>query len=168
MAWVRVLTGLVVAMCLLTGPAGALEDFQVVYEGHEVVGQRLTRQETARQPGVSAPALGAASTAPHAVLMWDPDAPSPANPTCNAWLHWIYVDATGSHLTHGVTVEPYAPPTPPEGTHTYHIALYRQSLLLGSVSPPSGRCGFDVAAFVQQHGLQLVEERTFTVSADGA
>ena len=29
------------------------------------------------------------------IIMYDPDAPSPDDPTCRNWLHWIYINAKG-------------------------------------------------------------------------
>lgn len=76
----------------------------------------------------------------YTVLMTDPDAPSPSELSCKSWLHWIYVDASGSHLTGGKAISAYTPPTPPKGTHTYHVALYKQSKSLAGIEGPGSRC----------------------------
>jgi len=98
--------------------------------------------------------------------MWDPDAPSPEDPKCRSWLHWIYVDAVGKHLTGGSTITAYNGPTPPMGTHNYHIGLYRQTQgSMAGVSSPSSRCKFNPGAFAQEYGLHLVAEVTYKVTA---
>ena len=96
-------------------------------------------------------------------MMYDPDAPSPDSPICKVcrrqdsrtsqrllqltikhsisqdWIHWIYTDASGKHLTGGKQLLPYNGPTPPEGIHNYHISLYSQPAELSNAVAPSSR-----------------------------
>lgn len=58
---------------------------------------------------------------------------------CQDWVHWIYTDANGKHLTGGKQLLPYNGPTPPEGVHTYHVALYSQPAELENAVAPSSR-----------------------------
>lgn len=83
-------------LTLLHSVCHALDDFQVVYSGVIVAGHKLSTLQTREAPSIDAPALATTDKTLHTILMWDPDAPSPTSPTCNAWLHWIVVDATGS------------------------------------------------------------------------
>jgi len=153
----------VTLICITISPVVCLEDFQVLYGPTKCEGQLFTEAETSKKPAISAPS--AASTDTFTVLMWDPDAPSPSNPLCKSWLHWIYVDAVGKHLTGGTDAEAYAGPTPPEGVHTYHVTLYKQMESMAAVQPPSERCHFDPTAFANEHGLQQVSDVTFKVAA---
>eukprot|EP00285_Hemiselmis_virescens_P007025 CAMPEP_0173393492 /NCGR_PEP_ID=MMETSP1356-20130122/22139_1 /TAXON_ID=77927 ORGANISM="Hemiselmis virescens, Strain PCC157" /NCGR_SAMPLE_ID=MMETSP1356 /ASSEMBLY_ACC=CAM_ASM_000847 /LENGTH=157 /DNA_ID=CAMNT_0014351513 /DNA_START=133 /DNA_END=603 /DNA_ORIENTATION=+ len=149
-----------VLLVLLVCSIDCVEEFQVIFSGEAVAGQLMTRKQTAAQPSIAAPSLSATGSDKYTVLMFDPDAPSPESPTCKSWLHWMLVDASGSHLTGGTDVEGYAPPTPPIGVHTYHVALYKQSSgLAGSVSAPSSRCKFSPSGFAADHGLEMVSEK---------
>lgn len=78
--------------------------------------------------------------------MIDPDAPSPSQPKARSWLHWLVVNVpvqrvTSSHdsmrgtgssslqcdADRGETVLPYAPPSPPVGTHRYMFIVCQQT-----------------------------------------
>jgi len=100
--------------------------------------------------------------------MYDPDAPSPDAPICKDWVHWIYTDANGKHLSGGKQLLAYNGPTPPEGTHNYHISLYSQQSELMNAVAPSSRCKFSPAEFASANGLTLVATRTFKVAAGTA
>mmetsp|Transcript_29118 Transcript_29118/g.68124 ORF Transcript_29118/g.68124 Transcript_29118/m.68124 type:complete len:163 (+) Transcript_29118:84-572(+) len=142
------------------------ETFQVVFpSGVAATGQLMTQSETLAKPSVAAPSLSATGSDQYTIMMWDPDAPSPESATCRSWLHWMIVDATGSHLTGGETKVEYAPPTPPIGVHNYHVALYKQTASMSYYRAPASRCQFHPAAFASSHGLEMVAETTFRVSA---
>jgi phosphatidylethanolamine-binding protein (PEBP) family uncharacterized protein len=70
----------------------------------------LTKTESRLQPTVSWD-----SPEPLTLICWDPDA---------SWLHWLVTDARGDPAS-GKTVVPWAPPTPPSGTHRYMFGLFR-------------------------------------------
>jgi hypothetical protein len=70
----------------------------------------LTKAQTRAQPTVSWD-----SSEPLTLICWDPDA---------SWLHWLVTGARGSPAS-GTTVVPWAPPTPPSGTHRYIFGLFR-------------------------------------------
>ncbi|XP_030841258.1 protein MOTHER of FT and TFL1-like [Strongylocentrotus purpuratus] len=103
----------------------------------------------------------------YSVLMIDPDAPSPSNPTAAPWLHWLVVNINGETLRsadHGVgdkTVTEYAPPTPPSGIHRYILLLFRQFGSLRNVPVPSSRAKFDVGAFKTYYDLECVATTSF-------
>jgi phosphatidylethanolamine-binding protein (PEBP) family uncharacterized protein len=83
-------------------------------------------------------------------------------------VHWIYIDAKGKHLTGGTSILAYNGPTPPEGTHNYHISLYQQPAELSDASAPKSRCKFLPANFARDNGLTLVADVTFKVAAGSA
>ena len=115
----------------------------------------------ARCPKIPAPAASGFHL--YTVIMYDPDAPSPDSPICKVcrwqnsrssqrllqltrkysfsqdWVHWIYTDASGKHLTGGKQLLPYNGPTPPEGIHSYHISLYSQPAELSNAVAPNSR-----------------------------
>uniref|UniRef100_A0A453RFW3 Uncharacterized protein n=1 Tax=Aegilops tauschii subsp. strangulata TaxID=200361 RepID=A0A453RFW3_AEGTS len=52
------------------------------------------------------------------LVMTDPDAPSPSEPTMKEWLHWLVVNIPGgSDPSQGEEVVPYMGPKPPLGIH---------------------------------------------------
>jgi protein FLOWERING LOCUS T len=139
---------------------------QVIYGDVLVSGQMLDKDQTSKAPHIAAPS--ASEMHLYTVIMYDPDAPSPSAPICKNWLHWIYTDAVGKHLTGGKQFVKYNGPTPPDGVHTYHIALYSQAAELMNAEPPSARCKFSPSEFAEQNGLTFIAEQTFKVAAGGA
>jgi phosphatidylethanolamine-binding protein (PEBP) family uncharacterized protein len=95
----------------------------------------------------------------YTIVMTDPDAPSPTQPTSREWLHWLVVNLPGDGKESIATVTaitPYAPPSPPKGTHRYVFVLLQQNApISGTLSIPS-RKGFSVRSFAQTHSLQPV------------
>eukprot|EP00057_Strongylocentrotus_purpuratus_P022536 XP_011677010.1 PREDICTED: protein MOTHER of FT and TF 1 [Strongylocentrotus purpuratus] len=125
---------------------------------------------TAHSPGAKRLSLYMKNADPdsfYSVLMIDPDAPSPSNPTAAPWLHWLVVNINGETLRsadHGVgdkTVTEYAPPTPPSGIHRYILLLFRQFGSLRNVPVPSSRAKFDVGAFKTYYDLECVATTSF-------
>lgn len=62
-------------------------------------------------------------------------------------------------------VVPYAPPTPPKGTHRYIFSAFEQpggaSL---SIHAPAARGSFHTQRFAKAHGLELVGATYFTAA----
>ncbi|XP_024532192.1 protein MOTHER of FT and TFL1 homolog 1 isoform X2 [Selaginella moellendorffii] len=53
------------------------------------------------------------------LVMTDPDAPSPAEPSLGEYLHWLVTDIPGgTDPSKGKGVLPYERPKPPAGTHS--------------------------------------------------
>lgn len=92
------------------------------------------------------------------LIMWDPDAPA------KSWLHWLVVNAEEGDVKRGEELMNYAPPTPPSGTHTYHIAMYSQKGPL-QVERPTERGYFHHANFVQEYELIEVAKTSVEVSS---
>ncbi|XP_022139890.1 protein MOTHER of FT and TFL1-like, partial [Momordica charantia] len=64
----------------------------------------------------------------YTLVMVDPDAPSPSEPTFREWLHWIVVDIPeGSDAYKGKEVVQYMGPQPPTGIHRYVLAAFKQN-----------------------------------------
>ncbi|MCL7034343.1 hypothetical protein MKW94_019202 [Papaver nudicaule] len=63
----------------------------------------------------------------YTLVMSDPDAPTPSEPSMKEWLHWVVVDIPeGFDSTRGREVVPYMEPRPPIGIHRYVFTLFRQ------------------------------------------
>ncbi|CAL5052718.1 unnamed protein product [Urochloa decumbens] len=93
------------------------------------------------------------------MLMTDPDAPSPSNPSMREWLHWLVVNIPGGAdpSQQGDVVVPYMCPRPPVGIHRYVVVVFQQKARI--YSPPamtsgtnqSMRVGFRTRAFADRH-----------------
>ncbi|KAJ8320574.1 hypothetical protein KUTeg_002161 [Tegillarca granosa] len=100
----------------------------------------------------------------YTVIMVDPDAPSPDNPTMKYFLHWIVVDIPGKYLRKGCNLEKdgkhghiltlltYVAPRPPFGRHRYQFFLAEQEPYQ-IFQRPARRPKFDLESFLQNHKL---------------
>ena len=105
-------------------------------------------------PAVSWPA----QSNPVTFLCWDPDAPQAS------WLHWMVINCTGVGPESGTTVVPWAPPTPPSGTHRYMFAIFSSP---APIAPPVlGRPNFDPAAFAAKNDLKQLDWVAIKVKAN--
>ncbi|KAK7327983.1 hypothetical protein VNO77_22077 [Canavalia gladiata] len=93
----------------------------------------------------------------YTLVMVDPDAPSPSDPTYREWLRWIVVDIPeGSDATRGRELVMYMGPCPPAGIHRYVFVAFKQtSGPLVGIGPPQGRPNFKTRQFASQHRLGL-------------
>ncbi|XAR68389.1 hypothetical protein NMG60_11003490 [Bertholletia excelsa] len=90
------------------------------------------------------------------LVMTDPDAPSPSEPSMREWVHWIVTDIPGgASPSQGKEVLPYVGPSPPVGIHRYILVLFRQKGPLGQVETPSTRAKFSTRAFARQWDLGM-------------
>ncbi|KAA8519896.1 hypothetical protein F0562_014194 [Nyssa sinensis] len=99
-----------------------------------------------------------ASTNLYTLVMVDPDAPSPSEPTLREWLHWIVVDIPeGSDVTKGKELVAYMGPQPPTGIHRYVFALFKQDgmMVVESRPPDTARGNFSTRQFAACNGLGL-------------
>ncbi|CAM0912094.1 unnamed protein product [Alopecurus aequalis] len=94
------------------------------------------------------------------LVMTDPDAPSPSEPTMKEWLHWLVVNIPGgADPSQGQEVVPYMAPCPPLGIHRYVLVLFQQKARVAA--PASGtdaaavRARFSTRAFAERHDLGL-------------
>ncbi|KAF8411246.1 hypothetical protein HHK36_003793 [Tetracentron sinense] len=99
----------------------------------------------------------------YTLVMTDPDAPSPSEPTLREWLQWIVVDIPeGFDATKGKEVVPYIGPQPPIGIHRYVFALFQQKGPMIELSqPPDARSNFSTRQFAAQNGLGLPVAATY-------
>ncbi|MQL82818.1 hypothetical protein Taro_015297 [Colocasia esculenta] len=101
-------------------------------------------------------AIGGHPTDLYTLVMTDPDAPSPSDPTMREWVHWIVVDIPGgTNPYHGREVLQYMPPRPPVGIHRYVFVLFRQGGPFPQIAPPAQRSNFSTRAFAAQFDLGL-------------
>ncbi|XP_020089057.1 protein MOTHER of FT and TFL1 homolog 1-like [Ananas comosus] len=90
------------------------------------------------------------------VIMTDPDAPSPSEPTMREWIHWMVVNIPGGKdPSQGQEVVEYMGPQPPVGIHRYVLVLFEQKSQLASVASPAARPNFNTRVFAAQHDLGL-------------
>ncbi|MCD7453302.1 hypothetical protein HAX54_020467 [Datura stramonium] len=93
----------------------------------------------------------------YTLVMADPDAPSPSEPTFREWLHWIVTDIPeGGDASEGREVVEYMGPKPPAGKHRYVFTLFRQTEAEQVPhKPPEGRSNFKTRQFASDNGLGL-------------
>ncbi|MCO5552780.1 hypothetical protein L7F22_006297 [Adiantum nelumboides] len=162
---------------VVSGLAPELVDLRVLYKEVEVVnGVALRKAQTQIKFHVElhGPSAGSAHDL-YALLMVDPDAPSPTKPSFRNFLHWLVVNVPGSVAPSqemwqlGQELVPYMGPAPPEGDHRYVFLLFKQSygdLKVEGLSKDN-RKSFDVEAFVKAHKLgHAVGGLYFVASAD--
>ncbi|XP_075504057.1 protein MOTHER of FT and TFL1-like [Primulina tabacum] len=92
----------------------------------------------------------------YTLVMTDPDAPSPSEPSMREWIHWIVTDIPGcTNVTRGKEVLPYAGPRPPVGIHRYILVLFRQKVAMSALEPPGCRSHFNTRAFAHHFDLGM-------------
>ncbi|RYR64682.1 hypothetical protein HN51_013888 [Arachis hypogaea] len=92
----------------------------------------------------------------YTLVMTDPDAPSPSEPTMREWLHWVVVDIPGgANPNQGKEIVAYMGPRPPVGIHRYILILFEQKGVLGGVEQPATRANFNTRYFARQFNLGL-------------
>ncbi|WCJ42053.1 hypothetical protein M5689_022881 [Euphorbia peplus] len=85
----------------------------------------------------------------YTLLMVDPDAPSPSEPTMREWVHWLVTDIPGgADLSKGKEIIPYASPCPLVGIHRFILVLFKQHKgPMGLVDVPQSRRNFNTRLF---------------------
>ncbi|KAA3454932.1 hypothetical protein CXB51_022915 [Gossypium anomalum] len=92
----------------------------------------------------------------YTLVMTDPDAPSPSEPTMREWVHWIVSDIPGgTNPTRGKEILAYMGPRPPVGIHRYILVLFQQKGPLGAVQQPATRANFSTRFFADHLNLGL-------------
>ncbi|BBN02086.1 protein MpMFT [Marchantia polymorpha subsp. ruderalis] len=87
------------------------------------------------------------------LVVTDPDAPSPSEPSAKEFLHWLVTDIpSGADASAGRQILPYEEPKPPIGIHRYVFAVFKQQQPLPLIAP-STRKKFNTKGFAQQFGL---------------
>lgn len=90
------------------------------------------------------------------LLIVDPDAHYPSNPTEKYMLHNLVIN-------NDETIWKYKSPNPPMDSppHRYFIQLYRQSDIIKLDKPIAQRNKFDLKSFVKKYSLKKVDEFVF-------
>lgn len=89
----------------------------------------------------------------YTLIMTDPDAPSPSEPSSREWVHWIVTDIpAGADASYGREILPYEAPKPLIGIHRYVFVLFKQVVPL-AVMPPMYRNNFRTQDFAATYGL---------------
>nr|DAD32045.1 TPA_asm: hypothetical protein HUJ06_010896 [Nelumbo nucifera] len=95
----------------------------------------------------------------YTLVMTDPDAPSPSQPTMREWVHWIVVDIPGgTNPIRGKDIMPYVGPQPSVGIHRYILVLFSQKNPVKDsiqLQQPATRVNFNTREFAKQHDLGL-------------
>ncbi|KAI9156751.1 hypothetical protein LWI28_011599 [Acer negundo] len=89
----------------------------------------------------------------YTLVMVDPDAPSPSDPSLREYLHWLVTDipaTTGASF--GQEVMCYESPRPSAGIHRFVFVLFRQ-LGRQTVYPPGWRQNFNTRDFAELYNL---------------
>lgn len=89
----------------------------------------------------------------YTLVMVDPDAPSPSDPSLREYVHWLVTDipaTTGTHF--GQEAMCYESPRPSSGIHRFVFVLFRQ-LGRQTVYPPSWRQNFNTREFAETYNL---------------
>ncbi|KAK7843966.1 CEN-like protein 1 [Quercus suber] len=91
----------------------------------------------------------------YTLIMTDPDAPSPSDPSLREHLHWMVTDIPGTtDASFGKEIVSYETPKPVVGIHRYVFILFKQTGRQ-TVTPPTTRDYFNTRRFSAENGLGL-------------
>ncbi|KAI3867865.1 hypothetical protein MKX03_031324 [Papaver bracteatum] len=91
----------------------------------------------------------------YTLVMVDPDAPSPSDPSLGEYLHWLVTDIPGiTGTTYGHEIVTYEAPRPNAGIHRFVYVLFQQ-LGRQTVYAPGWRQNFNTRDFAEIHNLGL-------------
>ncbi|XP_052181652.1 protein MOTHER of FT and TFL1-like isoform X2 [Diospyros lotus] len=91
------------------------------------------------------------------LVMTDPDAPNPSEPSMREWVHWIVTDIPGGKdLTQGNEVVSYGPLCPAIGIHRVVALLVKQQRPLGLLERLPSRARHSTPAFASAYKLGAV------------
>ncbi|KAM3227986.1 hypothetical protein ACQJBY_059620 [Aegilops geniculata] len=133
-------------------PFRSTVDLTVLYDGRFVInGMEFRSPAVSGKPSVEIGGDDISVT--YTLVMVDPDAPNPSNPTLREYLHWMVTDIPGSmDDTYGREVVCYESPTPATGIHRMVLVLFRQ-LGRNTVYAPSMRHNFNTRNFARRYNL---------------
>lgn len=127
----------------------------VVYNSHTQVNNGFELMPSAITAPPRVEVVGGDMRTFYTLIMTDPDAPSPSDPTEREYLHWIVTDIPGTTSnSFGKDIVSYESPRPIIGIHRYVIALFQQKGRQ-TVVPPRSRHRFNTRHFAQNNGLGL-------------
>ncbi|XP_078429405.1 protein HEADING DATE 3A-like [Wolffia australiana] len=91
----------------------------------------------------------------YTLVMVDPDAPSPSNPSLREYLHWLVTDIPATtDATFGHEIVCYESPRPTMGIHRFVLVLFEQ-LGRQTVYAPGWRQNFITKDFAEIYNLGL-------------
>ncbi|KAJ0977023.1 hypothetical protein J5N97_012497 [Dioscorea zingiberensis] len=91
----------------------------------------------------------------YTLVMVDPDAPSPSNPTHREYLHWLVTDIPEStNARFGNEIVSYENPRPTAGIHRIVFVLFRQDVRQ-TIYAPGWRQNFNTRDFAALYNLGL-------------
>lgn len=122
-------------------------------------GKEITPTQAAHQPTILLWPTPPTSNSLYTLILFDPDAPSPINPTNRSYLHWLVLNIPShTNISQGDTLVEYIGPGPLPGTgyHRYVFLIFRQPERFFFNHPPrisnhtnTGRGNFNVRQFVE-------------------
>ncbi|THU45626.1 hypothetical protein C4D60_Mb02t19960 [Musa balbisiana] len=126
---------------------------RVIYSTREVTnGCEFKPSAVAEQPRVEVG--GSDFRSNYTLVMVDPDAPSPSDPTLREYLHWLITDIPAkTEATYGQEVVCYESPRPQLGIHRYVFVLFRQLPSRQAVDAPGWRQNFNTRDFAELYNL---------------
>ncbi|KAL7088820.1 hypothetical protein ACP275_13G151500 [Erythranthe tilingii] len=114
-------------------------ELAVHYGGGEEIGNgsKVKPSSAAQRPKVQI--KGAISPNYYTLVMVDPDAPSPGEPTLREWLHWLVIDIPeGSDATEGKEIMECMGPKPPAGVHRTRVCSFPAAWADGNSEKEAG------------------------------
>ncbi|XP_027111663.1 protein MOTHER of FT and TFL1 homolog 1-like [Coffea eugenioides] len=131
----------------------------IVQYGSKQVGNgcEIKPSHSAHKPAVRVNGSRARAASLFTLVMVDPDAPSPSDPTFREWLHWIVVNIPeGGDASEGKELVAYQGPQPPTGIHRYVFALFKQRGRMEKPKTlPEPRHNFTTRQFASHNELGL-------------
>ncbi|CAD5166989.1 protein FLOWERING LOCUS T-like [Musa acuminata AAA Group] len=126
--------------------------FRVIYNSKELTnGSELKPSAVAKEPRVEI--RGHDMRTLYTLVMVDPDAPSPSNPTKREHLHWLVTDIPETtNTTFGNEIVCYESPRPTAGIHRFVFVLFRQSVRQ-TIDAPGWRQNFNTKDFSALYNL---------------
>ncbi|RLM75151.1 protein FLOWERING [Panicum miliaceum] len=133
-------------------PFNTSADLMVLFNGAPIIsGMELRSAAVSDRPTVEIG--GDDYRVTYTLVMVDPDAPNPSNPTLREYLHWMVTDIPAStDNTYGRELVCYEPPSPATGIHRMVLVLFRQ-LGRETVFPTSRRHNFNTRGFARRYNL---------------
>ncbi|XP_051183519.1 protein VERNALIZATION 3 [Lolium perenne] len=124
---------------------------RVLYGNREItVGSELRPSHVANQPTVQITGL---SRSFYTLVMVDPDAPSPSDPSEREYVHWLVTDIPeGGDVSRGTEVVAYESPRPTAGIHRFVFVVFRQTVQQ-IIYAPGWRANFNTRDFAAFYSL---------------
>lgn len=130
------------------------EVLKVSYDGNEIqLGSLVERSLTKNSPTVK---YDGNANDIYTLVMIDPDAPTPQNPTLAQYLHWLIVNIPGNEVENGQVLSSYVQPSPPKRSdaHRYIFLVYKQPEFIPEAKYNGGNTHFNVSEYATSHNCQ--------------